>query len=100
MPRRIPGVMEKYEFSETEAPSAMVFTDMQLMHLQTELAVGMQNKFNISGEEEAFDKPERFVRAHEYWRGYCEAIQALINVSDDLLQSEIARLKVAAASAS
>lgn len=80
MPARVPGVFEKYTFpDDQEEFSAKTFNDLQLMHLQTELAVTMQQKLELSFEELGSDK---FTMAQEYYRGKMDALNGLIALHD------------------
>lgn len=88
MPKRIPGIMEKYEFSEEEQLDAMTFRASQLMYLQTELAIVMQEKLQLSGED--IESGERYVRAQEYHRGRMDMLNALIAKHDDMIASHAA----------
>lgn len=83
MVERIPGVIERYKFvDESELYSAVTFSDMQMLHLKSELATAMVEKLSIDGSDESFRQPERFVRAHEYVRGKIDALEWIIHTHE------------------
>lgn len=75
MPKELETPFKAYEFTEEEANLAFIFTDMQEMHIRTELAVAAIQKTNL-----AFDPsdPDRLKFETEYWRGKMEAFKELL----------------------
>lgn len=93
MPKRIPGPIERYEFTEEEAYSHCIFSAEQLMYLQSEMGAYMQLKINISGED--YLQPEVFIRSQEAHRGAIDALHRIIVESERLqmLQEETIKLR-------
>lgn len=67
-----------YEFTTEEYGSAVTYTDLQLKHLQNQLAHYSEQKIAISAE--TFENPEMFVRAHEYHRGLVDAMRFIVEL--------------------
>lgn len=67
-----------YSFSKEEYPLAVTFSELQLQHIQTQLALYAEQKISISAE--TYSSPEMFVRNHEYHRGLCDGMRFLIEL--------------------
>lgn len=95
MVERVPGVLECYKFTtDEEMYSAVVFTDMQVMHLTSELSAALQDKLNIAGDDANFEKPEIFVRAHEYARGRIDALRWLLHAHEEAQKQQLTALNM------
>lgn len=97
MPQRIPGIFEKYVFTdEAEILGAMTFQPLQLMYLQTLQATVSQELIGLSAEGSKFANPEIFLREHQHLRGKIELLEELISVHDNLQSEQARRLKAEA----
>jgi len=67
-----------YSFSKEEYPLAVTFSELQLQHIQTQLALYAEQKISISAE--TYVSPEMFVRNHEYHRGLCDGMRFLLEL--------------------
>lgn len=80
-----------WEFTDEEYPVAVVLTDMQYKHLQTELAA-------VAAERVIMAVPvdgniEVYLRTQEYLRGKMEQLTALLNTSDNTKHALIEKLQ-------
>lgn len=76
-----------YSFTDAEEIQAVVFTDLQLKHLQSELAIVATEKINLAFTPE---NPISFQMEHEYLRGKLEILGYIISVHEKTV-SEVAR---------
>lgn len=82
MATEIKTVYTAYSFTEEEYTVAVTFTELQLKHLQTELANYAQVKA-LDGIGE--NTVEVYLRAQEFQRGCMSAIMALIATHENAL---------------
>lgn len=91
MPQRKDTPFEAWEFSDAERPLAFVFTDLQLKHIKTEMAVIAQERLKLSYDVHAVNAQNKFVQELEYLRGKIEILQFLIecheNARDGLVEA-------------
>lgn len=76
-----------YSFTSAEEIQAVVFTDLQLKHLQSEMAIVATEKINLAFTPE---NPLKFQMEHEYLRGKLEILAYIISLHEST-QSEVAR---------
>lgn len=75
MAKELETPFKAYEFSNEEANLAFIFTDMQEMHIRTELSVCAINKAKLAYDP---DQPEKLKFENEYWRGKMEMCEELL----------------------
>jgi len=94
MVERLPGILEHYRFSDdNEMYSAVIFTDMQVLHLSSELAAAMEEKLGIAGDNILYKEPEIFIRAHEYTRGKIDVLNWLLHVHEEAKKRQMTNLE-------
>lgn len=84
MPTLVDTIFTRYDFTEREFIEATIFTDMQIMHIRTEIAVAAQERAKLAVD------PEHLLRSGytlEYLRGKIEALEALLATSIDSVDS-------------
>lgn len=71
---------EAWDFTEDEWPVAAVFTDLQMKHIKTELAVCATEKLLIATTPEV---PIKYMLEQEFIRGKMEILSYLLTVSEE-----------------
>lgn len=84
MAKQIETPYQYYEFTEDELPVARTFTELNLQHIKTELAIAAIEKMNL-----AYDplNPNQFIMENEFVRGKIEALKALVITHEDMLEA-------------
>jgi len=86
----LPTVFCAWEFNEKEEP-ALIFTDIQIMYLHTELAKIAQEKLEAAVDP---GKPiEEYLRAQEYMRGQIEILKYIIQQNELRVQQYLVPLQ-------
>lgn len=93
MSTRTSTMFDRYDFTDDETPLAVCFSDLQLEHLRTSLALAMEEKMTLAYDPEC---PAKFAMEHEYLRGYTEALRHLIGTHENTQTNLMAQLKQAA----
>lgn len=75
MAKEVETPFKAYEFNNEEATLAFIFTDLQEMHIRTELTVCAINKAKLAYDPE---QPEKLKFETEYWRGKMEMCEELL----------------------
>lgn len=70
-----------WEFTDEEYPVAVVLTDLQYKHIQTELAAVAASRVIMAVPTDG--GIEVYLREQEFMRGKMEQLTALLNTSDD-----------------
>lgn len=92
MVQRTDNKYTTYVFTEVERQAAIVFTDLQYMHIQTELGIWAEAQTNIAYNPESPNADREFIIQREYHRGCITALQLLLRMSDeekDRLQEQL-----------
>lgn len=72
-----------YEFSEAEYPVAVVLTDFQYKHIQTEISIVATEKLAIAYNPDSPNADRLFLLTQEYMRGKLDALSAILITSDN-----------------
>ena len=97
MATRIATKFDQYEFDDNEYALAVIFSDLNLMHIKTELGIAMERKMNIIMDPDATDPHDKFIKEHEFSRGYVASLQYLIELHETTQTELMRRLKEASA---
>lgn len=92
MVQRVDNKYTRYEFTDTERQAAIVFSDLQYMHIQTELGIWAENQTNIAYNPESPNADREYIIQREFHRGCMTALQLLLRMSDeekDKLQEQL-----------
>lgn len=81
MPKPIPTPFTAYEFSEAEKFEAKLFSPMQTMYLNTELAIIATERISLMVNTENLERTKAEL---EYTRGKMEQLQYLLGISNEL----------------
>ena len=73
----------EYDFTDDELAVASVFTELQTMYIETLLSITAVEKANLSYTPGSSDAKEVFIYQQEFLRGRLEALQELLNTSED-----------------
>lgn len=93
MPTLLSLPYAEYSFTEEELLVAAVFTDSQVMYIQTQLAMQARNKNNLAYDPNVPESKERYIFEQEYYRGYMEALELLLATSSDFREKQVALLR-------
>jgi hypothetical protein len=85
------GQFNSYTFSEEELPLATTFSELQLAHIQSEIAKWAIQKNNLAPAPGISD--DFFIRSHEYHRGAMDALIFLVSTHEQMneLLADMAR---------
>lgn len=83
MVKEVDCVYKMYEFTEEEEITAFVFNDLQLKHLQTELAQAATKKALLAFDP---DKPTEFAGENEFLRGQMATLSYIIEMHNNTLE--------------
>jgi hypothetical protein len=73
----------EYSFTEEELVVASVFTELQTAYIETTLSYSALEKANLAYTAGMVDSERLFIYQQEYLRGKMEALQELLNISED-----------------
>lgn len=65
-------------FSDEEANQAYIFSDLQILHIQNEIAVALTYKMGIAMDPESANPEKKYLIDHEYFRGKISALEELL----------------------
>lgn len=82
MAQRKDTLYTSWTFSQEEEVMAVVLTDMQYKHIQTQIADAADAKAILAYDTAIPNSINEFLRAHEYNRGRIEILQFLLELSD------------------
>lgn len=76
----------RWNFSESEVIQSAILSPLTELHIQNELAEATETKLLIAYNPDSPNATQEFIGEHEYWRGYCAALNNLLNLSLDSIE--------------
>jgi hypothetical protein len=93
MPRLVAMPYIEYTFTDEEMSVAAVFTELQIMYLETQLALAARQRAVLAYDPDSPNGREKFLLESEYIRGEIETLQLLLSTSQDFKDRQMELLK-------
>lgn len=83
MVQRVDTKYTRWEFTDAERQAAVVLTDLQYMHVQSELGTWAEQQTNLTYNPDSLNAQMEFIIQREYHRGCMTSLQLLLRMSDE-----------------